>query len=133
MATIDVLKATIRAKVLAKHERYENYKYNYKLVILIQEMSYTAKDTHSEGITTGKIKADDFLHKANFYYYDSLHSDKAISKRIYNLTAGDIINFSIKKNGHYYQCLSLEVENEKCCYNHDLSSLVEQYGQDVEN
>ena len=133
MATLDVISATIRAKVLAKHERFEYCKHDYKLVILIQEMSYVTKDANSGELRKGIVKADDFVHKTNLYYYDYLHGFQIMRTKFYNLTRGDIINFSIQKKGREYEFLSLEIEDETPCYNNDLTSLVEQYGQNIDN
>ena len=64
-----LVEATIRAKVIAKHLIQKDYKRNYELIVMIQKMSYIIVDKKTSETKTGSIEAENFIHKAKFWFH----------------------------------------------------------------
>lgn len=116
-----VTKAKIKAKVLAVRP---DCTHDWRLIVLIKRIDYTWRDIN--GDKNGKVTFAHFHHKAIFDIVPCNSGE--IKQKISTLVYGDVINFSVIKDGGIYRFLSLEVENEQPCANNCLDSIVEQYG-----
>ena len=121
-----VTSAEIRAKVCSVKpiDRFE-----WELIVLIKEISYTQKQQSSKNTQKGKVMFNDFYHKTTFNFNPDITDDRYLETKISRLTNGDIINFSVEKSEQDYRFLSLEVENETPFGKDDLKYIVEKYGQ----
>ncbi len=127
MRRFDVIRATVRAKVL-----FATKTQNRELMVLIQDISYTAEDPPSGREKTGRVVYEDFVKRAKFKVVKAC-DDAGFWGRYLRLCDGDIIKFSIKRENHLdYLFTSLEIEGEQdCCYGiNGLADIINEYNQE---
>ena len=131
MKRVEISKAVVKAKVVnVTGGPFPT------LLVLVKEFSYCEIGTNK----TRKVVFDDYLHKVSFSVRDAksyISHDSycgAVGK-VGALVAGDIIEFTINKDGfqHYFSSFKVVETKQKCLNDLEgLQSLVREYVKDDE-